>query len=182
MILRNFGATLFGGSGFIRWSLSPFILLFAVFMPLLIEDWNPVRIALIGVTEYMCLALLAGFWLPAKYGRWAFRGLAGAVFLCYASYLVHEFVFTEKPFRFFERRSAASPGNALLGFIIIGLPSLWYVVTGRFTLRPMPPEEDEQSYAPELTVVIPLSDQDFGTEEERKRILPTIRISSLWRP
>src|SRR5262249_17451525 len=125
-----------GGSRFIRWSLSPFVLLFAVFMPMAIEQWTSARVALITGMEFMCIALLGGFWLPVRLGRWAFRGLAGAVFFSYAGYLIYEFFFSNAPFRVFGNRGEASPRNALLGFLIIGLPSLWYALLGRFTFRP----------------------------------------------
>jgi hypothetical protein len=145
--MSGFGETLFGGSRFIRWSLSPFVLLFAVFIPIAIEQWTPARVALITGMEFMCIALLAGFWLPVRLARWAFRGLAGAVFLSYISYLIYEFFFSNEPFRVFGNRGEASPRNALLGFVIIGLPSLWYALLGRFSLSA--PEEVIRADEPE---------------------------------
>ena len=141
--MSKFGQTLFGGSGFIRWTLSPFVLIFAVVLPLLVESWTPARVFFMAGIELICVTLLAGFWLPSRYGHWAFRGLAGLVFLAYAVYFVHEFFFTDKAFKFTGRRSEDSPFNALVGFIIIGLPSLWYSLLGRFTLRPPPPDSAE---------------------------------------
>jgi hypothetical protein len=111
-------------------------------MPIAIPQWTPIRVVLMAGMEFICIALLAGFWLPARYGHWAFRGLAGMVFLSYLSYLVYEFFFSEVKFKLFERRGAASPRNALLGFIVIGLPSLWYALFGRFNLS-SPPTESE---------------------------------------
>ncbi len=139
--MNAFGQTLFGGSRFIRWALTPFVLLFAVVMPLLIEEWTLTRIAVMGSVELVCLALLAGFWLPPRFGRWAFRVVAALVFLAYAAYVVDEFFFSHARFAISGRRSQPSPFNALLGFIIIGLPSLWYAVRGRFTLREEPSPE-----------------------------------------
>ncbi len=115
---------------------------FVILMPLVIEGGTPTRVLLLIGMELMCVALLAGFWLPARIGHWAFRVLAGFVFLAYAAYLIHEFFFTDTPFRLVESRGAASPRNALLGFVIIGLPSLLFAVLGRFTLR-RPPAESE---------------------------------------
>ena len=92
--------------------------------------------------EFLCVALLAGFWLPVRIGRWAFRSLAAAVFLVYAGYLIDQFFFSDTPFRLAESRSETSPRNALLGFVIIGLPSLWYALLGRFTLREPQPESE----------------------------------------
>ncbi len=152
--MSQFGQTLFGASGFIRWTLTPFVLIFAVFMPLALDGWTPTRVALMVGMELMCVALLAGFWLPARIGHWAFRGLAGMVFLAYAAYLVDEFLFTDTPFRISARRSDASPFNALLGFVAIGLPSLWFALRGRFGLREEPSEEqltaEDQAYEERL--------------------------------
>ncbi len=140
--MSKFGETLSGGSRFIRWALSPFVLLFAVVMPLLVENWTLKLVAMIAGMEFVCLALLAGFWLPARIGRWSFRCVAGAVFAAYAGYLIYEFFFSDTPFRLSESRSEASPRNALLGFVIIGLPCLWYAIFGRFRLQEPPPEAE----------------------------------------
>lgn len=140
--MNAFGQTLFGGSTFIRWALSPFVLLFAVVMPLLVEKWTLKVGGMIAGMEFLCLALLAGFWLPARIGRWAFRSLAGAVFLAYAGYLVDQFFFSDTPFRLVGSRAEVSPRNALLGLVIIGLPSLWYAIFGRFTFREPQPEPE----------------------------------------
>jgi hypothetical protein len=138
---------MFGASGFVRWSLSPLVLLFAILMPLVIEEWTLPRIIVMAGIELACLALLAGFWLPARIGHWAFRGLAGLVFVAYAAYLIHEFLFTDKPFKILQSRGEASPRNALLGFVIIGLPCLMYAVLGRFTLKPPEPAPETDNQA-----------------------------------
>jgi len=136
--MSHFGGTLFGSSPFIRWALSPFILLFVILMPLCVEKWTSTALLITAGMEALCLALLAGFWLPARIGHWAFRLVAALVFLAYTSYLVHEFFFTDAPLRFSGPRSQASPRNALLGYFIIGLPCFWYALKGRFTLGPQP--------------------------------------------
>jgi hypothetical protein len=144
--MSKFGQTLFGGGGFIRWTLSPFVLLFAVVMPLVIDEWTFGRVGLIVCMELMCVSLLAGFWLPPRIGFWAFRFLAGMVALAYAAYLVDEFFVGNRPFTVTGQRSDASPFNALLGFLVIGVPSLLFAVLGRFSLRPPPePEPDEHT-------------------------------------
>lgn len=91
--MSRFGETLFGGGGFVRWALSPFVLLFAVVMPLVIDEWTFGRALLIGGMELMCFCLLASFWLPPRIGFRAFRILAGMVALAYAYYLVEQFFF-----------------------------------------------------------------------------------------
>jgi NADH:ubiquinone oxidoreductase subunit 5 (subunit L)/multisubunit Na+/H+ antiporter MnhA subunit len=136
--------SMFGASGFVRWSLSPLVLLFAILMPLLIEEWTTTRIVLMAGMELAAIALLAGFWLPARIGRWAFRTLAALIFLAYAGYLIHEFFFTDKQFKIVQNRGEASPRNALLGFIVIGVPSLIYALLGRFTLKAPEPEAEPE--------------------------------------
>jgi hypothetical protein len=134
--MSNFGNTLFGGSPFVRWAISPFLLIFIVSFPFLISGWTPTRILLVVGTEIVCLALLAGLWLPANFGRWAFRGVAAIVFLAYGAYLVVELLFSNQPFRLFDNPGNASPRNAIIGFFVIGMPCMWYALFGRFTLRP----------------------------------------------
>jgi hypothetical protein len=145
--MGHFGQTLFGGSRFIRWALSPFVLLFGVLMPLAIEQWTPMRVVLMFVGEAMCAALLVGFWLPGRIGRRAFRVLTGLVFLAYAGYLIDEFLFRAAGFRLTGSEAETSPRNAVGGFVVIGLPCLWYSLFGRFTLKPPPenPPETEKS-------------------------------------
>jgi len=133
--VSNFGQTLFGSSAIIRWSLSPFLIIFAVVMPLVGDKWTPLSVAMLVGLELMCLALLAGFWLPARYGHWAFRAVASLVFLAYASYIIKEFFFSSTQFSVSRNRGESSPFNALLGFILIGLPSLWFALNGRFSFR-----------------------------------------------
>jgi hypothetical protein len=137
--MSDFGEALAGGSRFVRWTLSPFVVLFAVLTPVLISEWTPIRTAIVVGMELMCFCLLAAFWLPPRIGHWAFRGLAGLVFLAYAGYLIDEFFFTTTPLSVSGSRGQASPRNALLGFLIIGLPCLWYSLFGRFALRAREP-------------------------------------------
>lgn len=132
--MSTFGRTLFASSQFVRISLTPFLLLFAVLLPLAIPKWTPTGVAIVVALESMCIALLLGFWLPPRHRHWAFRGVAGLVFLSYTGYLIYEFFFTNGPLQLPRNRAEASPYNALLGFVFIGLPCLWYTIFGRFTL------------------------------------------------
>jgi len=127
------------------------VLLFAVVMPLAVEEWTLKLVAMIGGMEFLCVALLAGFWLPARIGRLGFRCVGGGVFAAYAAYLIYEFFWSDKPFRLLESRAEASPRNALLGFVIIGLPSLWYAIFGRFALRESQPEPERMELDDDAT-------------------------------
>jgi hypothetical protein len=131
-----FGETLFGGSAFGRWTLTPFVLLCAIVMPLAMRDLTIGQLALAILIELALLSLLAGLWLPPKMGRLAFRVLSGLVFAAYAAYLIYEFFFSGKAIAVPGSRAEAAPINALLGFLVIGVPAFKFAVFGRFAFRP----------------------------------------------
>lgn len=136
--MSKFGETLFGGSGLIRWSLTPVLLAFIILMPLSVREWNPARAGLIAVLVIAAMALLATFWLPRRFGVAAARLLCGIVFLGYATYFTSEcrdWLSGAKPLSA-GHRSQSSPLSALLGMVIIGLPALRYAWKGRFTSAP----------------------------------------------
>jgi hypothetical protein len=139
--MSNFGNILFSGIPFIRWTLLP-IFLFCVggfglmtFISILDKALIP---ALVSITftvacAVMCIAMLF------PHCRWAIRIITGMVFFAYLIYLVHEWLFdTSAGIGIGAKRSESTPLNSLLGFVIIGLPCLWYTVFGRFTFRPEP--------------------------------------------
>lgn len=128
-----------GGSCFMRGVLTPVILVFCLAMPPLVPQWTPVGIVIMVVLELVCVAFLIGLWTPARVSRIAFRVVSAVVFLAFVAYLVDEIRYGN--LRTIPRsRGQSSPLNAILGMIVIGLPSLWYTLFGRLTLRP-PPEE-----------------------------------------
>ena len=141
--VSNFGRIVFSRRPFIIWALTPFLLLFAIAMPLLITEWTLGLVALMAGLELLSVSVLVGFWAPPRVAAIAFRTAASLVFVAYAAYLIAEFA-GDKPLRLSGARSDASPRNALLGFIIIGLPSLCYAALGRFTLRKPPPEDPDE--------------------------------------
>jgi hypothetical protein len=132
--MSTFGDTLFGGTALVRWALTPCVLIFGIAMPFLIPEWTPPRVAMMLVIELVCLALLGGFWLPARVGHWCFRAVSGVVFMMYAAYLIDQLLFANKPIGVAGGRGAASPINAVVGFVMIGLPSLWFALLGRFRI------------------------------------------------
>jgi hypothetical protein len=137
----SFGEVAFSGSRFIFWCLAPALALCAA-VPLVLDDWNPTK--LVVATGWSACCLLA---IPALYDArrfwWAARAVTAIIFLCYLSYLVTEAFLSGKSFGP-TRRSDASPFNSIVGFIVIGLPALWYTILGRFTLR-KPPAEPQSS-------------------------------------
>ncbi len=135
-----FGDAAFSGSRFVFWCLAPLLVLCGIGVPLMLTDWNFTKVVvMVGWSSFCLLAVPALY--DAKRFWWAARGLTLIIFVCYASYLVYEFFFTSKSF-VPTRRSESSPWNSVLGFLIIGLPALWYTLFGRFSLRPSPEHED----------------------------------------
>jgi len=119
---------------FIRWTLIPVLLLFAVSIPLMMDEWTlGGALAVMGLSTTAVLYAAALAW-PGRL-RWASRAVAGMVFVFYAIYAVDQWFLSDTPFRLVEPTSNASPRNALLGLVIIGLPALIYALRGR-TLPP----------------------------------------------
>jgi hypothetical protein len=127
-----FGEIAFSGSRFIFWCLAP-VLGVCAGVPLLLDDWNITKI--IAATGWSACCILA---IPAIFDSqrfwWAARGVTAIIFFCYLSYLITEAVLSGGSFTP-TRRSDASPYNSVIGFIIIGLPALWYTLFGRVTIR-----------------------------------------------
>lgn len=140
--MNNFGKTLFGGSRFIRWSLTPFLLLTAVLMPLASQKAQSGGLLILAGLEVVLLGLLAGFWLPARIGRWCFRVVTGLVFAACLAFMIADFSSS-------SRTRSKSPIHAVPAFLFIGLPSLWYTLSGRFSLRP---EKTEEELAAEMAL------------------------------
>ena len=142
--MSQLGQTLFGGGRLMRVILTVAVLLFAVVMPLLIDGWTVKRGLLMGALEVVCMTMLGGFWLPPPWNYRASRVLTALVFLAYAAYVIDELFFSPRLFHFWGHHRGATPFQALMGFICIGLPCFWYTLFGRFTLHePPPPAEDE---------------------------------------
>ena len=138
----KFGDRLFIGSRFIFWSLTPFLIGFAIGVPLMIEGWKPSMVIFVVAMEIPILCLVLGLYDPTRF-RWALRVTTGMVFALYLWYLVDMWVLSDKEFKLFVSRSEASPINALLGFVIIGIPSLIFSLKGRFTLEPSDRDSDQ---------------------------------------
>jgi hypothetical protein len=146
--MSRFGDVLFSGGPFIRWTLLPTCLLSAVVFACMayfsISDAKIVP-ALIGLGLTIgCVAMCVAMLLPSC--KWVTRLITGMVFAAYFAYLIHEWIFDiEKGIGVGAARSEATPKNALLGFIVIGLPCLWHTVFGRFTFRAQPHVEANEN-------------------------------------
>ena len=107
-------------------------------LPLTSQSSTPQAVlSLVGI-ELLGLFLLLGLWTKGRIKNISFRFVAGLVVIAYASYLIYELCFSGKPLTFEGRSSEASPKKSIVGFIVIGLPCLWFTVFGRFTFSPVP--------------------------------------------
>jgi hypothetical protein len=159
--MSQFGEVLFSKSRFVRWTLSPVLLLFLMLFPLVIDGWTLKRIGLAAGIELLVLSLLAGYWLPEKYARIAFRIAAGLTFLAYVLYLIDKALFSKAPLTLTGSLGASSPRNAILGSIIIGLPCLWYSIFGRFSFSKPSLSDNSQ---PESSYVVHLSNNEVACQ------------------
>lgn len=140
---ETIGDIAFGGSRFIFWCLAPVLLINSIATPFLLGDWNPTKV--IVTTAWCACSLLA---IPAIYDArrfwWAARSVTAIIFLAYLAYVVYEFFIDKDNDTFTGRRGESNPVNAVLGFVVIGLPCLWYTLLGRFRLsRPIEFVEDD---------------------------------------
>jgi hypothetical protein len=91
--------------------------------------------------EVVFVALLAGFWLPAKIAHWCFRLVTGVVFISCLAIAIDAFSSTQQQ-KASHRSNKRSPYSSLPPLVLIGLPCLWYTLKGRFSLRPEASQEE----------------------------------------
>ena len=137
--MSQFAENLFGGGRFLRVSLFLASAAASVLFAVLPYEWNPKSTAVFVVVELALLLLALAMVAPRRF-HWAGRALAGLVFLSYAAYVAIEF--SEESTLFPKRRSEASLGNALMGFVVIGIPGLVYALRARRPGEMLPPEAD----------------------------------------
>lgn len=137
--MSNFGQVLFSGSPLIRWTLIPVLFLcivifgFMTFASALDYKVTPALISL--ALTLGCISMSIALIFPNC--GWAVRIVTGLVFAAYLTYLIYEWVFDiENGLGLGSRRGESNPINSLMGFVIIGLPCLWFTIFGRFTIRP----------------------------------------------
>jgi len=129
--MNDFGKTLFGGSRFIFWCLAPFLILFAIAMPLLAMEWTLARAVLLIAFEIVAWLLVLGLWNPRRFG-WALRVVTALVCGVCVTAIVDELFFSGEKFTFREIISGRAPLGTLKGFAFLGISSLTYTLLGRF--------------------------------------------------
>lgn len=133
--MNYFGRTLFGGSRFIFWCVGPLVLLcglgFVIGAPFAfaLKDWKAgTALLLLGICG-ICLYLAL---LNPKRFLWAARVVTGIVALCYVLYFAETYFVEKQEMTPSRKKSEATPWNAIMGFILIALPCIWFTVRGRF--------------------------------------------------
>lgn len=117
------GGALFAGSKFVKWTLTPVILVALVAFPLLTTEWTVSRLLVVGSIEVTLACLLLGVLAPSRFLVAA--GVSAAmVFLGYIGYFVDELLTDPSTLIHASRRSEVNAFNALRGLLQIGLPSL----------------------------------------------------------
>jgi hypothetical protein len=119
---------LFSGSRFIFWALTPFLLLFAIVMPLTIVGWTQTKIVLVALLDILALLLAFGLYNPMR-NEWALRIVTGLVFSGYASYVASE-IYSGAPLRLSGSEAEVSLRNSLLGLVLIGWPCIKFTLQG----------------------------------------------------
>lgn len=172
--MSEFGNTLFGGSRFIRWSLTPVILFFALWLPTMTHKMAPTGMPIFIGMEIVFVAMLAGFWLPVKIGQMCFRIVAAIVFLAFTAAVIDAFS-SAKPSSTRRRIDQPSPYSLLIGLVLVGLPCLRFALTGGFSLRPEPSEEELASARRAFEETLLEPDWDFYERHLQRPVPQALR-------
>jgi hypothetical protein len=118
-----------GGSprGFYFWSLAPFLVLYLVVMPFLVQPPTVGGVVVLWTIVLLVVLMLLGLFSPLRFW-WAWRGVGFIVFLGYVAYLVA--MLFEGKFAA-ARRGEPVVQKAVVGLFIFGVPGLWFALTGR---------------------------------------------------
>lgn len=116
-----------------RWTLSPFLLLFSIvfFFSLLkaIDEQRLGGAIAGGLLILTCVSGLLALWGVPHVGRIVTAMIA----IAFGSYLIDEcFLRFDGNWGWGEKRSGRTPINSIMGFFVFGLPCLYYTIFGRF--------------------------------------------------
>lgn len=142
-----FAQSLFSGSPFLRWTLGTVALSGAVGFPIMFIEARGVAWATLLALETLLILLLVAMIAPTRCA-WAGRALTGIVFLAYVAYFVNAVWTDPSGLNPANDRGVSSAFNALLGLVIIGLPSLKYALSGRLIGAAKIEDEDRCAGSP----------------------------------
>jgi len=101
-------------------------------LPFIVEPptWQG-QLVLYGLSATLILATLG--LANARRFRWALKWVAGAILCAYSAYLVSESWqwWNGKPFGFASSQARSNLFNALKGFVVFGIPSIVFLLTGK---------------------------------------------------
>ena len=129
------GSVLFSDKPYIRWVISPFVVLTMIILPICSTKWTPESVILMASIELLGIAFLIGLWSSGAIQNYSLRFVTALVLAFYLYYFIHEWFFSGHSFVWNQPRGESSPKNSLLAMFIIGLPCLWFTIFGRFTFR-----------------------------------------------
>jgi hypothetical protein len=130
--------------GFFFWALAPWLVVFIVVMGFMIDTSDPRRFALLVALELLAILVLLGLWDAQRFW-WAWRGVGALVLLSYVAYLISMLIEEWGAIKVPKHRGESTLVNALIGFVLLGLPGLWYALFGRLTLREEQPRQESGS-------------------------------------
>jgi hypothetical protein len=132
--MSQFGKTLFSGSRFIFWTLAPFLILFAIVMPLSTTDWNAIKVIVVSGMDLTAVLLVFGLYNTRRFWL-ALRGVTAIVFCVSVACLVGEIIRTKGSVSYHGLISGDQPWRAFEAFIVIGIPCFVYTVFGKFSRK-----------------------------------------------
>lgn len=139
--MSQFGKTLFSGSRFVFWTLAPFLILFAIVMPLSTTDWNAIKVIVVSGMDLTAVLLVFGLYDTRRFWL-ALRCVTFIVFCGYLAYLVDEIIVNKGSATYQGIFSGDQPWRAIEGFIGIGIPCFVYTVFGRFSRKETDDDKD----------------------------------------
>lgn len=129
--MNEFGKRLFSSSRFIFWSLTPFLILFAMAMPFLVIKWTAATVILMIALEATASLLVLGLWNPYRF-RWALRCVTAVVFGLCLTAIIDELFLSGNSFTFSNVVSGKAPVGNIKGILFIGISCLLFTLFGKF--------------------------------------------------
>jgi hypothetical protein len=114
------------------WVLSPVMLLTGLGLPLIVDPPTVMGTVVLYVFCGSLVLATLGLARPRRF-QWALRAVAATILLGVVAYAASEAIawWNGKPFGLTARRSASNFRNALLALAVYGLPSMYFLLTGR---------------------------------------------------